>query len=82
MPKQELRVAIKPDGEVSFIYDDRLAGLLDEGEAVTRRASYVEPCGKGWTADLVPVNGPVLGPFKLREDALAAERQWLLENLF
>jgi len=31
----------------------------------------------GWTADMAPVGGPLLGPFKLRADALAAEREWL-----
>ena len=79
---QELSIKITPDGTMSFIYDDRLADLCEQGESVTRRASYVEPSGKGWTADLAPVNGPVLGPFKLRQEALAAECQWLEENLF
>ena len=80
--KQEFSIAISPDGSLSFIYDDRLADLLDEGEAVTRRASYVEPSENGWTADLAPVNGPVLGPYRLREQALAAEVAWLREHLF
>jgi hypothetical protein len=80
--RQELSIAVKPDGSLHFIYDDRLADLLDEGDAVTTRASYVEPAVGGWTADLAPVSGPVLGPFKLRETALAAEYAWLQEHLF
>ena len=30
-----------------------------------------------WSADLAPVCGPSLGPFALRSEALAAEREWL-----
>lgn len=33
-----------------------------------------------WFADLLPVNGPVLGPFSDRHAALAAEEAWLHEN--
>jgi len=55
-----------------------MAGLLAQGSATIRRVSSVEPTpdGKGWTADLFPV-GPALGPFKLREEALKAEVDWL-----
>lgn len=80
--KQELLIDISPEGEVKFIYDDLLAGLLAEGEAVTQRVSHVEPSAGGWTADLSPVNGPVLGPYKLRQEALDAEVAWLKQNLF
>ena len=39
------------------------------------RASHVEPDAEGrWLADLTPVAGPVLGPFDLRSEALAAEQ--------
>ena len=34
----------------------------------------------GWLADLSPVNGPVLGPFDRRSEALAAELAWLEAN--
>jgi hypothetical protein len=68
---------------MSFIYDDRLAGLCEEGDSVTQRASHVEPAdGGGWTADMSPVNGPVLGPFRLREEALDAEVEWLRKEMF
>ena len=81
--KDEFSIAIKPDGTMSFIYDDRLAGLCEEGDAHTTRASHVEPAAEGgWSADMAPVNGPILGPFRLREDALAAEVAWLNEHLF
>jgi len=38
------------------------------------RASHVEPDKDGfWWADMGPVDGPVLGPFKNRTEALGAE---------
>lgn len=65
-------------GVIRFIYRDDLAELIDHGPATTRRASHVEPAaGGGWSADLAPSGGPVLGPFRLRADALAAELAWL-----
>jgi hypothetical protein len=33
-----------------------------------------------WFADLLPVNGPVLGPFNTRDEGLAAEHVWLHEH--
>lgn len=35
-----------------------------------------------WWADLLPSNGPVLGPFNTRTEALDAEVAWLRENEF
>jgi hypothetical protein len=65
---------------MSFIYSDDLIGVLDQGKATTKRASHVEPCDGGWKADLTPVGGSVMGPFKKRKDALEAEGVWLTEN--
>ena len=73
---------ILPDGTVKFIYDDALQPLLDLGTATVTRVSHVEPVKGGWTADMSPVSGPVLGPYKLRKDALSAEVQWLGEHGF
>lgn len=72
-------VTIRTDGSLQFIYDDELAPLLALGQATVTRASHVEPAaGGGWTADMSPVEpGIVLGPFPLRSEALAAEREWL-----
>jgi hypothetical protein len=77
-----LVISIASDGEIRFIHDDALAPLLELGESSVSRASHVEPTpdGREWTADLSPVSGPVLGPFSLRADALAAERAWLEAN--
>ena len=56
-----------------------LAGL---GSLVISRASHVEPDEAGlWWADLSPVDGPALGPFPLRSEALVAESTWLDNRL-
>ena len=73
-------LSITPDGELRFLFDDALTPLLHLGEATIRRASYVEPRGTSWYADLSPVGGQVLGPFALRSEALAAEAAWLLQH--
>ena len=71
-------VWISPEGQLEFVWDDRLQGLLGLGRAQIRRASHVEPTPEGeWTADLGPSGGPMLGPFRLRQEALEAERRWL-----
>jgi len=74
-------VWIRPDGAVQFVYDDALRGLLGLGRAAIRRASHVEPTRDGqWTADLGPIDGPVLGPFETRAATLDAERAWLVHQ--
>jgi hypothetical protein len=71
-------ITVRPDGTLLFIYEDRLRDLLELGTAAIRRASHVEPTPDArWTADLRPVEGPVLGPFALHAEALAQERAWI-----
>ena len=71
-------IVCAPDGSLTAIWDDALAPLVTEGTTKIKRASHVEPTENGqWNADMSPVNGPVLGPFPLRSDALKAERDWL-----
>jgi len=78
-----LVIDIAPDGTAQCIYDDDFADFIRAlGNVTITRASHVEPTAKGeWEADMSPVNGPVLGPFKLRGEALDAEREWLLMNV-
>lgn len=88
MSSRNLRVIIDEEGAMTFVYDDALAGLLELGDAQIERASHVEPSAgdsvrgisAGWVADMAPSGGPVLGPFRLRQEALDAERAWLREN--
>ena len=82
MSLDETVVNISPDGIVTFIYDDALRDLMEAGSAKICRASHVEPDDDGhWVADLGPVQGPKLGPFSMRRDALAAEKEWLEQNV-
>ena len=73
-------IIIEQDGTVRAIYDEAIRfGSL--GQPSIRRASHVEPNEDGqWTADLSPMDGPSLGPFAVRSDALQAEREWLEVN--
>jgi hypothetical protein len=72
-----MELVISPSGEIRCVYDEAIdLGVL--GTVAIRRASHVEPDDQGrWWADLGPVQGPVLGPFVLRSEALDAERLWL-----
>lgn len=75
-----MQIVIQPNGIVRCVYceDIELAAL---GDVHIARGSHVEPgTDGGWTADLSPVNGPVLGPFRQRSAALKAELCWLNEH--
>ena len=83
--------AIEPDGTIVSIYSDALVDLIDQGTAQITRASHVEPAPSGnWLADMSPIirqyglecDNPILGPFKLREEALRAEILYLEQKLF
>ena len=73
----EMELVVGVDGVARCIYDEAL-DLREIGKLQITRASHVEPDRDGfWWADMGPVDGPVLGPFKSRTEALAAERGWL-----
>ena len=72
-----LTLVVGPSGTTQTLYDERL-DLSALGPLTIERASHVEPTPDGrWTADLCPVSGPVLGPFRLRSESLAAEVAWI-----
>lgn len=72
-----MQLMIQPCGKVHCLYGEEL-DLPQLGSLTIARGSHVEPTKTGqWTADLSPVHGPVLGPFRSRSDALTAERHWL-----
>ena len=72
-----MKLLVRPDGTARAIYDE-LIDLAVLGRVTITRASHVEPDEQGrWRADLSPVNGPVLGPFDHRSQALQAEHDWL-----
>ena len=77
----EMELVVGADGGVKCIYDESL-DLRALGKLQITRASHVEPDQEGnWWADMGPVGGPVLGPFRSRTEALAAERGWLSERM-
>lgn len=72
-----MELVIARGGAIHAIYDEALE-LAALGRVSIERASHVEPTAQGeWLANLALVNGPTLGPFSKRSDALAAETAWL-----
>ena len=72
-----MEMVIDTSGNIRCIYGEAI-DLPCLGDVSIRRASHVEPDLQGqWWADLAPVNGPRLGPFARRSEALEAEVAWL-----
>ena len=75
-----MQLIVEPGGTVRCVYDEGI-DLFALGSPVIARASHVEPDQYGrWWADLSPIHGPTLGPFRHRSEALAAEHAWLETN--
>ncbi len=75
-----MQLVIASDGQMRCVYDETL-DLHKLGRVTIKRASHVEPTVDGkWIADLSPLKGPQLGPFRLRSEALDAERDWIEEH--
>ena len=73
----EMELVVGVDGMARCIYDEAVE-LREIGKLQITRASHVEPDAEGfWWADMGPVDGPVLGPYGSRSEALGAERGWL-----
>jgi hypothetical protein len=76
----EMELVVDTGGDVRCVYGEAL-DLRELGKLQITRASYVEPDRDGyWWADMAPVDGPVLGPFRNRTEALGAERGWLVRR--
>lgn len=72
-----MNLVVNSGGQVRCLYDEAI-DLAALGNAIIVRASHVEPGSDGqWWADLSPVDGPKLGPFGRRSQALDAEVAWL-----
>jgi hypothetical protein len=71
-------VVIDSSGTVTTLYTEVL-DFAALGAQNIARASHVEPDPDGnWFAEIL--DGPTLGPFPRRSDALAAEIAWLMEH--
>ena len=74
----EMELVVDAGGDVRCVYGEEL-DLREIGKLRITRASHVEPDRGGfWCADMGPVDGPVLGPYGSRSEALGAERGWLI----
>lgn len=75
-----MQIIIDPGGIGRCIYTESI-DLQRIGRLTISRGSHVEPSEQGeWFADLSPVDGPRLGPFQRRSDALTAETEWLEQH--
>jgi hypothetical protein len=75
-----MQLVVQPNGTIRCLYDENI-DLSSFGRLSIRRASHVEPDAVGqWFADLTPMDGPILGPFPRRSDALTAESHWIEAN--
>ncbi len=72
-------LTITPNGETRLLFDDDVYALAKSlGPMKIVRASHIEPDNDGrWWVDLSPMNGPKVGPFEVKVNALAFEREWL-----
>lgn len=76
-----MKIAIDEAGIITMIYDDEFIDLYDEGNTHITRVSSVEPTiGGQWKASMR--DGTVLGPYRLRQEALDAEVKYLEAKLF
>jgi hypothetical protein len=76
-----MQLVIDRQGAVRCLYGEAI-DLAVLGTVVIRRASHVEPGPDGaWWADLAPLDGPRLGPFARRSQALQAETTWIEQYL-
>jgi hypothetical protein len=73
----EMELVVDAGGLIKCIYDEAL-DLREIGKLQITRASHVEPDAEGyWWADMGPFEGPMLGPYGSRSEALGAEREWV-----
>lgn len=73
-----MELFVGTSGEITTLYSEVL-DLAALGALSIQRASHVEPDEAGqWWAEIV--DGPRLGPFERRSEALAAEVAWLTEH--
>ena len=76
-----MQLIVQPGGDVCCLYGEGI-DLSALGRLTIQRASHVEPDQSGqWWADLALSNGPRLGPFPKRSEALQAESDWLHQHL-
>lgn len=80
-PNRPLSINISRDGTVYCLAEPELEGLLQSGNSTIQRASFLTQREDGqWMGHLLPIGGPLLGPYPTREGAVNAEREWITAN--
>ena len=75
-----MQLVIKPGGIIQCIYGEEIDLAALGKPAISAPAmSSLTSRGGGWRI-YHPVNGPLLGPFHSRSEALVAEQAWLETN--
>ena len=78
-------IQANPDGSVTAIVgslkEETPIDLESIGQCTTRRQGVLMEFNGEWFADMFLISGPVLGPFASREQAIAAEIDWLRGNV-
>ena len=76
-----MELFIAASGLIRALYSEAIP-IQTLGRVQIERASHVEPdASANWWADLKPRNGPLLGPFTHRSQALQAEHDWLTQHV-
>ncbi len=76
----KIKIKISPDGKlVQGLYDDKFPWYGLRGELEIERASdvFFDPKEQGWKVKILCNQLVLPGCFKLREDAIAYEREYL-----
>ena len=77
-----MNLLVDPRGNVRCLYGETI-DLNTLGELTIHRVSSVEPdCTGRWWADMKLLDGPRLGPYLRRSEALAAEAAWVERIIF
>lgn len=87
MASQNIKILIK-GGKLITLYDDEVARELQKDLKATaeiKRVSHVEPVpgertNIEFTADLSPIQGPILTGFPTYKEAVNAEIEWIQKN--
>ena len=77
-----MTLTIDPHGTTRLVYTEALPLEQLGALSISRHVSHVEPDERGhWWADLSPVAGPRLGPYRRRSQCVAAEVAWVEANV-
>lgn len=78
-------IQANPDGSVTAIVgslkEETPIDLESIGRCTTKRQGVLIEANGDWYADMFLISGPILGPFKTRDEAITAEIEYLRERI-